>query len=474
MGEQPPENPKNQEVRYMKRFLWLCLVVTTLAALFAGCGDGGAQQDTSGAQQTTAAPETTVPVNLQEYEFVLYAADFPLEPGLNEMHDRWAADIEEIQQRLNCTINYKVSNGNNIEELMTAVVADNNLGDFVYCRHSAFFPLAKKDYIKPLDGEELVNAGFDVYDPEQWDQVYAQLSAFDGHIWGVQFNGEYFPCDFGDVVAFNPEITESIGYDKETLYNLVRSGDWTYEVFLDIAAKATKDLDGDGADDQWGMGNGVFQYSEMCATNGYHPIYLNDSGKIVADFTDPRYIEALTFVDQVYSERRPPIEVGAAKDARVMFKDGLLAFNQLFGPNFFEEPLISAEFDFGILPNPKGPQQEDYICLYPDCDAYVMLSCNKNVETSVLVMNELGAIMTNDGWKDRVKSAFRDEESWEIFETYIFPNMTLNMQNITGDVWTYIRENIVQEVLLGNKTPAQAVEGQNAKIQAMIDTAYGQ
>ena len=103
-----------------------------------------------------------------------------------------------------------------------------------------------------------------------------------------------------------------------------------------------------------------------------------------------------------------------------------------------------------------------------------MLSCNKNVETSVLVMNELGAIMTNDGWKDRVKSAFRDEESWEIFETYIFPNMTLNMQNITGDVWTYIRENIVQEVLLGNKTPAQAVEGQNAKIQAMIDTAYGQ
>ena len=157
-----------------------------------------------------------------------------------------------------------------------------------------------------------------------------------------------------------------------------------------------------------------------------------------------------------------------------MFKDGLLAFNQLFGPNFFEEPVISCEFDFGVLPNPKGPQQKDYICLYPDCDAYVMLATNKNVETSVLVMNELGKIMTNDGWKERVKSAFRDEESWEMFEIYIFPNMTLNMQNITGDIWQYIRENIVQEVLLDNKTPAQAVEGQNAKVQAMIDAAYGQ
>lgn len=52
--------------------------------------------------------------------------------------------------------------------------------------------------------------------------------------------------------------------------------------------------------------------------------------------------------------------------------------------------------------------------------------------------------------------------------------MTLNMQNITGDIWQYIRENIVQEVLLDNKTPAQAVEGQNAKVQAMIDAAYGQ
>ena len=61
-----------------------------------------------------------------------------------------------------------------------------------------------------------------------------------------------------------------------------------------------------------------------------------------------------------------------------------------------------------------------------------------------------------------------------MFEIYIFPNMTLNMQNITGDIWQYIRENIVQEVLLDNKTPAQAVEGQNAKVQAMIDAAYGQ
>ena len=405
---------------------------------------------------------------------MLYAADFPLEPGANEMNDRWAADIEAIQTRLNCTINYRVNNGNSLENLMTAVIGGENLGDFVYCRHSAFFPLAKKGYVKPLDGSELVEAGFDVFNADLWDQVYAGLSEFDDHLWGVQFNGEYFPCDFGDVIAFNPTLTTAIGYDKAKLYDLVRKGEWTYDVFLDITAKATRDTDGDGVNDVWGMGNGIFQYAEMCATNGYNPIHLAEDGRIVADFTDARYLEGMVFVDKVYSERRPPIGVGAAGDARVMFKDGLLAFNQLFGPNFFEEPVISCEFDFGVLPNPKGPQQKDYICLYPDCDAYVMLATNKNVETSVLVMNELGKIMTNDGWKDRVKSAFRDEESWEMFEIYIFPNMTLNMQNITGDIWQYIRENIVQEVLLDNKTPAQAVEGQNAKVQAMIDAAYGQ
>ena len=172
--------------------------------------------------------------------------------------------------------------------------------------------------------------------------------------------------------------------------------------------------------------------------------------------------------------RRPDLDFSAAKDCRVLFAEGKLAFNQFYGPNFFEEPLILAEFDFGILPNPKGPQQEDYICVYPDLDGYVMLSCNKNVETSVLLMNELGTIMTDDGWKDNVKKAFRDDESWDIFETYIYPNTTLNSQNIIGEAWQHIRENIVQEVLLGNKTAAQAVEGQNAVVQAMIDAAYGQ
>lgn len=466
--------------RLSKRIFWLILAAMMLTAMLAGCtGETDpktteAPQSTSSAPTGTDAPQTAAPVDRKGYEFVLYAADFPLEPGANEMNDRWAADIEAIQTRLNCTINYRVNNGNSLENLMTAVIGGENLGDFVYCRHSAFFPLAKKGYVKPLDGSELVEAGFDVFNADLWDQVYAGLSEFDDHLWGVQFNGEYFPCDFGDVIAFNPTLTTAIGYDKAKLYDLVRKGEWTYDVFLDITAKATRDTDGDGVNDVWGMGNGIFQYAEMCATNGYNPIHLAEDGRIVADFTDARYLEGMVFVDKVYSERRPPIGVGAAGDARVMFKDGLLAFNQLFGPNFFEEPVISCEFDFGVLPNPKGPQQKDYICLYPDCDAYVMLATNKNVETSVLVMNELGKIMTNDGWKDRVKSAFRDEESWEMFEIYIFPNMTLNMQNITGDIWQYIRENIVQEVLLDNKTPAQAVEGQNAKVQAMIDAAYGQ
>ena len=76
----------------MKRCLWLCLAVMMLAALLAGCGDGGTQQETSGTQQTTSAPaqtttegpETDAPVDLQGYEFVLYAADFPLIPAGEE------------------------------------------------------------------------------------------------------------------------------------------------------------------------------------------------------------------------------------------------------------------------------------------------------------------------------------------------------------------------------------------------------
>ena len=88
-------------------------------------------------------------------------------------------------------------------------------------------------------------------------------------------------------------------------------------------------------------------------------------------------------------------------------------------------------------------------------------------------MNAIGEVITNDGWIDYFKSAFRDEDSWDIFYNYIYPNTSLNMQNATGDIWQHVRENIVLDVLLGNKTAAQAVEGQNAQIQALLDAAYG-
>ncbi len=470
----------------MKRFLWLCLAVTMLAALFAGCGDSGTQQETSAPAQTTtaapetAAPETDAPVDLQGYEFILYGGMDQLQYNTeNEIYTRYADEIARIEKELNCVIVHDNYNAVEATEIMPAILGDTKLGDFVCSRHSTFFPLINPGYILALDSDEVKGYGLDVKDAGKWDQVYTGLSEYDEHIWGILPNGEYYICCIGDFFAFNPEITAQAGYTKDQIYDAVRNGKWNYDLFLEIARKATVDIDGDGNYDQWGMGGGVFQYAEMCATNDFSPISYDEMGTWICDFTNPRYIEALDFVGQLAGDDiRPDIDISGGGACRTLFAEGKLAFNQFYGLNIDDQDddIFKSEFDFGIVPTPKGPSAETYTCVYPDLDAYILLSnaaTRANLDKAVTVMNAIGEVITNDGWIDYFKSAFRDEDSWDIFYNYIYPNTSLNMQNATGDIWQHVRENIVLDVLLGNKTAAQAVEGQNAQIQALLDAAYG-
>jgi len=74
---------------------------------------------------------------------------------------------------------------------------------------------------------------------------------------------------------FNKMLLEKYQYDEP--YNYVYANNWTYDIFLAMAAGAEEDLDGDGvltAEDQWGAFNGL-EMSEVCRA----PLFSeNDDG----------------------------------------------------------------------------------------------------------------------------------------------------------------------------------------------------
>lgn len=470
----------------MKRKAICSLLCIFILLSLIGCGNGepAKTESTTTTQSTTAPPASSeattittieeIPaVDLTGYEFRLagyFAEKFNPVPGRSERDDRWAREILQMQDNHGFSYVY-IPFDPGLENVTSHLMVGDDICDFLIQRHCDIYIHAVNGRVKPLDGEELTKAGFNVYDEETWDVVYNRMLKFNDNIWGATVNGEYYLACFGDVLCFNPVLTDDMGYSAADIYNLVRNKQWTWEKYLEIARLVARDTTGDGQNDLWGTGAGIFQFGEMLVSNGYSPIYRDESGKWVADLMDYRYQNALDFLLQATSLDIRDSSLGTSggpfKDS---FGEGKTAFNQFYGWNFWEPPLDSTEFPFGVIPTPLGKDADDYISVMPEVDCWTMLVTNKNVEKSVACMNLWGNIMTNDGWKTRTQTeCFRDEESWEMFENHIYPNTVLNMQQATEQTWAYIRDNIVKAVLVDRMSASAASEGHNAALQAILD-----
>jgi ABC-type glycerol-3-phosphate transport system substrate-binding protein len=103
---------------------------------------------------------------------------------------------------------------------------------------------------------------------------------------------------FGHVYAFNKRLVQEAGYEPESLFQAVRDYKWDYDMFLEIARKITKDTDGDGQYDIWGValdcdGNEIW-------SNATGPIIQDEStGKWVANLRDPRILKSMEFMKNV-------------------------------------------------------------------------------------------------------------------------------------------------------------------------------
>lgn len=466
------------------RVIALLLAASMMVLLFAGCGKteentGKEPHASTQAEQTgkteastgkqTEASAQTEKVDLQGYEFILLSGfGGKFRPNANEsaVHDKWIEDYERIQAENNFVLTF-VDHGTDTSDLMAWVVANEYFADFVLCRHSDFFTLSVSDYIRPLDGDLMKNAGFDVTDSGKWDQMYTKMSEFNGNTWAVITNSQYYLACFGHVLCFNEEITRQAGYDRNAMYELVRKGEWTYNKYLEIARAVTKDLNMDGTIDQWGTGAGS---NTETLTNGYCPVSLVN-GKWTINLSDPKYMEAVDFVMQSRRVGQTKNELTDNGDLRRAFCEGKSAFTAAYGWNFWEEPISVTDVSFGVLPYPKGPSASNYTCIVPDLDAWVMFSCNPNYEKSVKCMNAWGEVMTDDTWKDMTKTIFRDETAWDIFEEYIYPNQQLNLLSVTKPLWKALRNDFLYGVRDDAINPASVVESVNQSMQMIIDDA---
>ncbi len=473
-----------------KRGFVLVLAVLMLATCLIGCDGSGDPANTTNPATTPVettgsdvAPSTSDPANTTEpaptyggYELTIAASDSDLFPKYTETgefasakDEAWGDELAELEERLDVTISHQQFD-DEIEALMSAGMSGDKIADVLYLNQKTYWPA--RTVLLPVDGDELKAAGLDCYDEERWFQPAVEWSKLEGKAWGLNVASEYVLETCGFFVCFNKDLTASAGYDAETLYQLVRDKKWTWDLYLEIAHKTTKDTDGDGVNDIWGTG----------ATGWGSEIISNDmqyigevDGKWQLTIGSDEGITALQHLYDFNYGHGTRWDEGSGV-CRQGFADGMITFN--FADNGHIKPgspIYASEHDYGILPMPLNFEGGSYASGTDNNPCLVFQNANKDLDKVVPILNEWALIVNDtENWKDIFTDGrCRTDADLEMMTEYIIPNFVLNVAKMSDDIWDLVDEGIISGVSYNGLTPQQAIEQYEDKINAALDAFFG-
>ena len=210
--------------------------------------------------------------------------------------------------------------------------------------------------------------------------------------------GIHFECG-GNCLVFNKTLVEAAGYTADQIYGWVDDGSWTWDKFEALLAATTVPDKG-----QYGIerGNEALVMWSLANSNGTEFVlketlpngqiqdtfvYSGDKGDRLME----AYDEFIKFAKNGWMETT--YYGSTSKDPLNHFLAGSVAF---FYNGYSSNPLkdiAAAEFDYGIVPWPKGPSnaknENTYNSFYPHLNPYCVFRTDGNEKGAVQVLCSL-------------------------------------------------------------------------------------
>jgi len=171
------------------------------------------------------------------------------------------------------------------------------------------------------------------------------------------------------VLLFNKTLLQNLGL--ESPYLLVREGKWTIDKLGEMAAAATKDLNGDGKldhkEDQFGLEYGIqWQTPSLMYACDEISVTIDENGYPNVEIDNPKKIAAYEKIyDLLWGGQKTYCYVGNTTETANIPHMGIDSGRVLFCQwNLFScEKLRATDVEYGILPLPKyDEKQEKYLC----------------------------------------------------------------------------------------------------------------
>ena len=200
---------------------------------------------------------------------------------------------------------------------------------------------------------------------EEWNKASVDFGTYNGQVLGVLMGAD----EPREEVFFNKKVLEDAGIDYNELYDLQKSGEWTWDKFEEYMNKVRKDVDNDGVYDIYALTGNPDRVLRGCVYgNGGSFFGSDENGKLIITANSDATLEGLAKRVEWFNEYMAPQSVIAPGSNWDWFegfwKEGTTAF--FVGQNYegfgSGSPLMTTcDFEWGAVAFPKGPRANDYM-----------------------------------------------------------------------------------------------------------------
>ncbi len=468
-----------KKMKVLSMLLVVMLFVFTIAGCSGGAKESSSNESNKAAQQEPAKEAETEPAKEPEKD----QAAAPEEPKIDLGGDTikigvWYDDadprqvkekgpaeeeqiklIDEVEKKYNCKIEFvKFGDyGKYVENFTTTSLSGTPFADIVLLELFWAFPtLANKDFIQPVDDK------LDLNDPKYIDWM-KKGGSFKGKQYGMTDSS---PSPYG--IFYNKTLVKKLGLEDP--YELQQKGEWTWDTFRDFAKKATKDTNGDGKTDIYGIAGAygkINSFTEQLIYSNKGSVDKDAEGNIKFSLNSENSMEALQFVSDLYNKDKSimqPIPEDASKE--FVAGKGVMYGGFSWELGGLLDNMKNQEIGYVFFP--KGPKSDKYVSYTPFGNMFMVAKYSKHADVAAKIMDEIslhdaGRKLSQQSWessypnKESLDTRKQMAESIDYISYYAIPD--------GGKLF----EGVVKDITTGKISPSTAVDKVKPQFEANIN-----
>jgi multiple sugar transport system substrate-binding protein len=258
---------------------------------------------------------------------------------------KWFLEIDRFFKHYYPNVKVEINWGvdwNTYWTKLPTMLAAGDVPDLIWMHDTRNQTFAAKGMLLPLDDyiKKLPPLGW------PYDFYPSQVASF-------QYKGKQYgiPYDFAPGgFYFNKTMFDKAGVS----YPPEWATDWTFDDMLEKAKKLTKDINGDGKIDEYGVQMPTGGWNTYWVIRSFGGDLFNQNTK-KATLTNPNTVKALQFIaDCAFKWKVHPVL--SATDAQRAFVSGKVGMQfSLNDEAFGIDKVVGDNFKWGVAPSPKGP-----------------------------------------------------------------------------------------------------------------------